>query len=237
MQRKKHSLTANVVLLIGSFMAASFAQAHYLWIEQDKARHAKLYFGEFQEGVREKTGGRLDDIKEPHAWRLDPQGKRQEIKVTRQSDHFDLGVANRTSSLIAEELAHEVKDWTQYGIGVVKPMFYARMEPLPTRSGSKPELVLDILPEAGARNVFTVYFRNAPLAKAKVMVYAPNLWMQEHRSDENGKVKIATPWPGLYVLEVIHMEKQPGEFQGKKFEAVRHRATLTFTTKVRANDK
>ena len=222
---------------LGLFAASLPAAAHYLWIEQYKARHAKLYFGEFQETVREKTGGRLDEIKTPRVWSLDAPGARQEIKVARQFDHFDVGVANRTSSLIAEELAHEVKDWTQYGIGVVKPMFYTRMEPLPTRSGSKPELVLDILPEAGARNAFTVYFRNAPLAKAKVMVYAPNLWMQEHRSDENGKVKIATPWPGLYVLEVIHMEKQPGEFQGKKFEAVRHRATLSFNTRIKNHGK
>lgn len=222
---------------LGLFAASLPAAAHYLWIEQDKARHAKLYFGEFQEAVREKTGGRLDEIKMPRVWSLDAQGARQEIKAARQSDHFDLGAANRTSPLIAEEPAYEVKDWTQYGHGVVKPMFYTRFSPLPMRSSGKPELDLDILPQNRSSNAFTVYFRNAPLAKARVTVYAPNLWMQEHRSDENGKVKIATPWPGLYVLEVIHAEKQPGEFQGKKFAAVRHRATLSFNTRIRDHGK
>lgn len=218
--------------------AVSFpAAAHYLWIEQDKARHAQLYFGEFQEEIREETGGRLDEIKAPHAWELDAQNMRRTIEVIRQSNHFDLDVANSAPSLIAEELTYEVKDWTQYGYGVVKPMFYARMGSPASHSGSKPELVLDILSEAGARNTFTVYFKNVPLAKAKIMVYAPNLWMQEHRSDENGKVKIATPWPGLYVLEVIHTEKQPGEFQGKKFSAVRHRATLSFNTRIKNHGK
>ena len=52
--------------------------------------------------------------------------------------------------------------------------------------------------------------------------------LQANATDENGKVNITTPWPGQYVLEVIYMEKQPGEFQGNKFEAFRHRATLTF---------
>lgn len=106
-------------------------------------------------------------------------------------------------------------------------MFYARFSPLLERSGTKPELMLDILPGSEA-HAFTVYFRNAPLAKTKVMVYAPNFWMQEHPTDENGKVKITTPWLGQYVLEAIYLEKPLGEFQGQKFEAFRHRATLTF---------
>jgi hypothetical protein len=205
------------------------AAAHYIWIEQDEMHHARLYFGEYQEQEREVSGGRLDEIKGPRAWLLDASGKRQEIKVARKENYFDLGVIpNRGLSVLAEELAYEVKDWTKPGIGIVKPMFYARFSPLLGRSTAKPELELDILPENGSPNAFIVYFRNAPLAKAKLMVYAPNFWMQEHPTDENGKVSITTPWPGQYVLEVIYLEKHPGEFQGQKFEAFRHRATLTF---------
>lgn len=63
------------------------------------------------------------------------------------------------------------------------------------------------------------------------------LWMQEHHSNENGKVKITTPWPGLYVPEVIHTEKQLGEFQGKKSSAVCHLATLSFNTRIRNHGK
>ncbi len=190
--------------------------------------HARLYFGEYQDQEREVSGGRLDEIKGPRAWLLDSNGKRQEVRVARKDNHFDLGmIPNRGSSVLAEELAYEVKDWTKPEIGIVKPMFYARFSPL-GRSTTKPELVLDILPGNESPNTFTVYFRNAPLAKAKVMVYAPNFWMQEHPTNENGKVNITTPWAGQYVLEVIYLEKQPGEFQGQKFEAFRHRATLTF---------
>jgi hypothetical protein len=214
------------------------AAAHYIWVEQDEMHHARLYFGEYQEQEREVSGGRLDEIKGPRAWLLDVSGKRQEIKVARKDNYFDLGVIpNRGSSVLAEELAYEVKDWTKPGIGIVKPMFYARFSPLLGRSAAKPELALDILPENGSPNAFTVYFQNAPLVKAKVMVYAPNFWMQEHPTDESGKVNITTPWPGQYVLEVIYLEKHPGEFQGKKFEAFRHRATLTFNIPAALHDK
>ena len=43
-----------------------------------------------------------------------------------------------------------------------------------------------------------------------------------------GKVKLETPWQGQYVLEVIHTDKTPGQFAGKAYESVRHRATYTF---------
>ncbi|HEX7235080.1 MAG TPA: hypothetical protein VF243_07415, partial [Nitrosospira sp.] len=58
---------------------------------------------------------------------------------------------------------------------------------------------------------------------------------QELSADENGKVIIPTPFTGQYVLEVIHRESQPGEFEGKQYEAVRHRATLTFILPVSSN--
>ena len=232
---KKLFTRATLVLL--GLATALPAMAHYIWIEQDEMHHARLYFGEYQEQLREASGGRLDAIKGPHAWKLDTRSNLQEIKVSRQSDHFDLDVANHASSMIAEEPAYGVMDLSQYGYGIVKPMFYARFSLLPVPSNGKPELALDILPESGSPNAFAVYFRNAPLARAKVMVYAPNQWMQEHRTDESGKVKITTPWPGHYVMDVVHVEKQTGEFQGQKFEAIRHRATLTFKATAAAHDK
>lgn len=205
------------------------ATAHYIWIERDEMNHARLYFGEYQDQEREISGGRLDEIKGPQAWLLDANGERQALKVIRRADHFELGMTpSPVSPLIAEEVGYEVKDWTKHGIGIVKPMFYTRFSPLLRRSTPRPELVLDILPENGTPDAFIVYFRNAPLAKAKLMIYAPNFWMQERHTDENGRVSITTPWPGQYVLEVIHLERHQGEFQGQKFEAFRHRATLNF---------
>ncbi len=60
MQFKKYPVSAKAVFLLAAFTLAPLANAHYLWIEPDKAGSAKLYFGEYQEGLREKAGGRLD---------------------------------------------------------------------------------------------------------------------------------------------------------------------------------
>ena len=227
-----------VVLVLAGLFHTLPAAAHYIWIERDEMNHARLYFGEYQDQEKEVTGGGLGKIKGPRAWLLDANGKRQELKVIRKENHFDLGMtSNRTSPLIAEELGYEVTDWSKHGIDIVKPMFYTRFSPLLRRSTPKPELVLDILPEGGSPNAFIVYLRNVPLVKAKLMIYAPNFWMQERHTDENGRVTITTPWSGQYVLEVTHLERQPGEYKGQKFEAFRHRATLNFNIPQTPHDK
>jgi hypothetical protein len=211
---------------IGLLFAHPPALAHYLWIEPDAARHARLYFGEYQENLREKSGGRLDTVKGPQAWNVDEAGRRRDITVAREADHFDLGPLTDTgAATLVEEAGAEVLDLTAYGQGVVRPMFYARYGG--GSAAPAPQLTLDILPDAGSGKRYTVYFKGAPLPKAKVSVYAPNLWLQERRADERGKLDIATPWPGRYVLEVIHVEKTPGTHAGRTFESVRHRATFT----------
>ncbi len=199
------------------------ASAHYIWIERQGGR-ARLYFGEYQDNEREKAGGRLDEIRGPRAWFLDRHGQRRELPADKRADHFDLGPVN-AAAVFAEEPGYEVRDWTRFGYGVSKPMFYARYATRGAVSAQEPQLTLDVLPLDTRR--LRVTFRGLPLAKAKVTVYAPNTWLQERRTDERGEVSIATPWPGQYVIEVTHVERQPGQFDGKSYENLRHRMTLS----------
>lgn len=201
--------------------------AHYLWIEQAPVESVKLYFGEIQEGVREVSGGRLDSIRELKAWTSNADGARQEMTVTQQPEYFDLGKAKSAGPVLAESLATPVREPKKAGDVSVKPLYYTRFNPASGISTKKPELMLDILPEAGSTDALTVYFNNAPLPQAKVLVYAPNLWMQEHTTDESGKIKINTPWAGRYVVDVAHKVEKPGEFEGKKFATTSHRSTLS----------
>lgn len=210
-----------------AFLSAVPASAHYLWIERDQTEDARLFFGEFQEDLREVTGGRLDAIAGPQAWSVDATGKSIDLKATRQANHFLLQAAPKGADVLAQETGIEVRDFTKQGRGIVKPMLYARYG-----TGSdpaRPALTLDIVRDGGAPSTFTVYFRKQPLAKTKVMVYAANGWGQQLQTDASGAVKISTPWPGPYVVQVRHTEKQPGEFRDQKFESIIHSATLSLT--------
>jgi hypothetical protein len=210
--------------LIAVVSLSEIGFTHYLWIEKADKGEAKVFFGEVQEGVKEKSGGRLDDIAAPLIQAVDASGKTKKLKFDRREDHFKVRGANE-DVLLVSEASHPVQDLREYGIGVVKPMFYARIE----RTGIRPKepaLDLDILP-TDAPNEYRVFFKKQPASGFKVMIYAPNLWMQELKTNESGVVKIETPWPGQYVLDVVHKETSVGTYKENKYEAIRHRGTYT----------
>lgn len=212
------------------------AQAHYLWLEKSGAE-TRLYFGEINE-VREKSPGRLDEIPAPKVWSGEGAARR-DYSAARTKTHFALTApaapapaAVKTAAagaMLASETGIGVKDWTKSGIGIVKPMFYARNVAWPAQAAVAPVHALDIVPVAGRKNQFQVFFNGAPLPKAKVAIVAPNDWTQDGRTDAQGQISLPTPWRGTYLLEVIYKEDKAGEFEGKKYEALRHRTTLTFT--------
>lgn len=210
-----------LALLIGLLTAVS-AEAHYIWIEQN-GEAKRLYFGEVEEGAREKSPGRLDEIRAPAA-----EAAGRALKVIRTGNYFDLGKSSARESATALEVTHEVRDWTQYGLGVVKPMFYARYLGSSEAQATGDSLVLDIVPVPERPNSFMLRFKGEPLPKTKVIVVGPNTWTQEFKTDGSGRVTVNTPWRGLYVLEAIHLEKSPGEYQGASYQGVRHRVALSF---------
>jgi len=208
--------------LLAAGLTACFcltANAHYIWIERD-AKSARLYFGEVAE-VRERSPGRLDEIRAPEVW---SPGSVAPLAAVRGKAYFAIA-GELKNQVLARETGYEVKNWS--GIGVVKPMFYARHSVWPLDATPAARHLLDIVPVGRRRDTFQVFFDGKPLPKAKVNLYAPNDWMQDHQTGADGTVKLLLPWRGQYVLEVIHKEERAGEFEGRKFDAFRHRAALT----------
>jgi uncharacterized GH25 family protein len=225
MKRSAFFLTAALVFP----WLTSLAGAHYLWIERDAgSSSAKVFFGEVAEDVKEKSGGRLDTFNAISASASDGKSASiRKLSVTKMDDHFLIAKAPSRSALLVRDEQVEVADLTKHGIGVVKPFFYARAG---SADGAKPVHTLDIVPLSTSSGTFRVFFRGAPLPDAKVMIYAPNRWMQEHKTDKDGTVTVSMPWPGQYVLDVTHKEETKDQFKGKPYEAMRHRATYTVVT-------
>lgn len=194
------------------------AQAHYLWLEP-VGGEAHLCFGEYENVLREKTGGRLDSIAAPEARAAD--GK--VINLQRKDDHIDLQ-SSANQPLTAQEFTMKVKDWRKHNIGIVKPMYYTRFAASEAEGASG--LELDIQPLGAGR--VRVSLHGKPLAKAKLLVYAPNQWTREYETDAAGETGIHTPWTGLYVVEVAYVEAVKGEYQGDAYEGIRHVGTLSF---------
>lgn len=96
-----------------------------------------------------------------------------------------------------------------------------------TRAAGRQPLQLRL--EAGAAPSLQVLWQNQPLAGAEVVVLEPGQEKgQELKTDAAGQV--ALKWkdlpPGLLGVRVRHVEARAGEEQGKKYQEVRHYATL-----------
>ncbi|MFZ5627628.1 MAG: DUF4198 domain-containing protein [Spirochaetota bacterium] len=215
-----------LLMLLSALLFTQMVSAHYIWIERDGSA-SRVYFGEIQDGEREKSPGKLDKIKGLRMFTVDRGGQSKEIKNAKTADFFK-AETGQTDFVLAQSLEVPVTDMKKYNWGLVKPMYYARHGAGVTSGPVRPALALDIVPVAGSKNVFQVFFNGAPLKGEKLMIYAPNTWAKEYKTDAEGKVKLETPWVGQYVLEVIHTDKSAGTFEGKAYESVRHRATYTF---------
>lgn len=222
----RHSLSRWAVglgLALG-FMAQ--ASAHYLWIEAQENEH-RLYYGEVQEGLREKSPGKLDAFAKLVAREFNAGGADGAVQVAPAAEYFILRAPAGTPQVVATDENQPVRDLGKYGLGMAKSNYYAKFLATPLQAQAA-GTALDMVPVAGKPRQFQVLFRGQPLAGAKVEVVAPNTWVQEHQSGNDGRVRINTPWKGRYTLHVLHVDKQAGEFGGARYDNLRNHMTLTF---------
>ena len=196
------------------------ASAHFIWLEQADGQ-TKLYFGEYEGGLREKTGGRLDTIAAPEAMTL--EDNTVSLTTKRAADYIAIEGANN-QPVIARDLSMKVKDMTKYHFGIAKPMYYARIGTGKAEGASSHALDIQPLGDKKVR----ISLNGRPLAKAKVKVIAPNQWLQELDADDNGETNFTAPWAGLYVLEVVYLEPVKGSYQNEAYENIRHVSTLSW---------
>lgn len=213
-----------VALACGLLFATGSARAHYLWLETDGAE-ARVYYGEAEADLREKSPGKLDNMNVPRVVAVPAAGPAAPLPVSRSAGYFAVAGADSAASLLAAEESAGIRDLAKYGLGMAKSNYYARYG-LPHGQEVETGLVLDV---AGrAPNQLTVLYRGRPLKDAKVEVIAPNTWVQEHKTDAQGSVAINTPWRGRYVVHVLHIDPTPGSFEGKRYDSLRNHFTYSF---------
>ena len=209
----KTLLTTSLLAVAGS------ACAHAIWLERD-AKGVHLYYGEYDEAKREPSPGRLDDLGTPQAF---VQGA--PVVGQKGAQGWSFGTASKGAEVRAEAAESPVRDWRKQGIGIVKPLFFARYADGP--AAQKPAAELDLVP-TGTAGEFQLFLKGQALAAVKVVIVAPNGWTREVKSDAEGRIEVAMPWRGVYVLEATHVVPESGEYKGVAYEARRMRATLSY---------
>ena len=207
--------TQAILVAVMSGLLSFNAAAHSLWLEGD-ANASKLYFGEYDENLREPSPGRLDSIIAPIATVIDATGTERSVNASRSNDHFDIPGG---TVVLVQALKQPVREpQAENPAPAQKRFYYARLG----KGGSLP---LDIQ-QPGA-NLLRLSFMGKPLAKTEIVLTAPSGWQKHLRTDENGETGFSLPEPGLYVAEARHTLDKPGEFEGKAYAVEIHIVTLS----------
>lgn len=199
--------------------------AHAIWIEP-VAGATHVCFGEYDANLREKTGGSLDKVTALEVSFL-ATNSTDKLNFTRQADFLlltnnDQPIKDK-EAVTVQATKSKVRDSKDTKIGMVKPMQYARFAIADIEPAST--LALDIQPIA--KNTFRLNLNGKPLAKTTLVVTAPNQWQREFKTNDAGEVSFDKPWDGLYVIEASYVEPIKGEFEGEKYDAIRHVSTLS----------
>lgn len=213
-------------LALAAWLLPVGSQAHYLWLEAPEGTEARLYFGEYEQQLREKSPGALDRIVGPQAWQLGADGTRKPVAIALKDGHF--AIASGSRPVLVEQQPDKVVDMSMHGgTGRVRSIRYARLDA--PGADARPALALDIVPVRAGAALYRVVADGAPLAKAKVELHAPNGWSRELTTDAQGQVRISAPWPGTYVLQTSQTLAQPGELKGERYDGLRRSVTLSVT--------
>lgn len=205
-------------LLTLSFVGA--ASAHSLWLERQRDG-LRLYFGEFEENLREASPGLLD--------RLSPQAKvavagDTALKVEKTADFFTVaGAVGADDSVVAEDVRiseRRAGEKTTRVLSRLGARYVADFKERP------PTNTLDVVP-AGKPGAFKVFYQGKPLTKAKLELIAESGWKREFKTDEQGAVEAPLPWRGTYVIEVQHTDATPGKLGEEAYDTVRCASTLS----------
>ncbi|MFN3437001.1 MAG: hypothetical protein ACK41V_04865 [Acidovorax sp.] len=205
--------------LKSSLLACSLVVAHQaaladaLWLERH-ATGARAHWGE--QGQRSPA---LPTLLAPRAYLAD--GK--DLPITPQAAYIDVSLGDRQASATATpaDLRFVASRVSPQG---VLTYYQARLGRQETRAVNDLELV----PTAAGGNTFKLVWKGQNVAATQVHVETSAGWRRTLAPGADGTVQLETPFPGQYVLEVTARVNGSATVEGKKYDDVRHTATLSF---------
>lgn len=214
-----------VMTLLLFALAAVPVQAHFIWIVPDgpEGTKAKVVFSE---GLEPDDAVPVEKIAGTKLWGRDGAGKATALDWKKTEHAYLVRVPDKDIAVLGGVC--------QYGViqrGKGKPFLlvyypkFIRGRVDAVKGWDK--LVLEIVPQGA--EAFQVLFAGEPVADAEVVVLGPAAESKETlKTDAKGKFKLRSATPGLYGIRTRYVETKAGDHEGKKYEEVRHYATLVF---------
>lgn len=210
--------------------------AHALFIKtaangkKGTAQEVKIFYGEPGENQPEKLGDWWSDTKEFSLWLINPQGEKEQLKVTPKDDHFVASFTPAADGVYTLSISHTVKQIAgkkQYQFNAAALVSVGKANVGNTALANKADLgvFVDALASLKAGKAITLssHFKAQPTADVAISVFAPKGWTKQVKTGTDEKTTFIPEWPGTYLLEAGKNEKVAGQ----AFESIERIATLS----------
>ncbi|MEZ0542729.1 DUF4198 domain-containing protein [Fibrella arboris] len=233
----KKSLSSLLLLLLLPLLT----EAHSYWLELKgsgkvgEPMTVQCYFGELENGLREKAD-KLGGIKAFTASVLLPNGTSEPLTLLPAENCYQAQfIPNQagTYQVLLVNDTRPVQDWTKHNLGIVRPREYLRAicQIGGGMLSAKPVFYLDATPVskpvAGKAATVLITKDGAAYANAPVKLTMPDGKQSKLTADANGLLTLTPTGAGQYVVDVDFMDKTPGNYQEKEYQAVRNKMALT----------
>jgi hypothetical protein len=225
---KSTLINTGFVLCAGALLARP-AHAHFLWGHVVPSETGGSTFQvTLAEGSGEMTTVALDKIKTAKAWSVG--GSSLPLKAEGAALAANFKTKNEVA---AARQYYGVLDKTATGRGVFLLEYEAKAAQDISKAGLNAKLELEFFAHRDAGGVLvTLKYNGKPLPNTAVKLHIPGAESekpQELTTDANGQLHFETTQAGLYGLRAAAVENKPGQFEGKKYDLLRHYTTLTFS--------
>lgn len=192
-----------------AMLCCSAAHADYIWMERDAT--AGVTRAVLAEPQSERNPPSAEDLGDARAFLADGNN----LPMTLADGRFLIQTAaNQDLRFTAKRVAADG--------GLI--FYQARLGRNETTAVNDLELV----PTTPGGNTFKLYWKGNSVAASQVNVYTSQQWTRSFKAAEDGSVTITTPFAGRYVLELVAKVNGSVTLDGKKYDDVRHVATLVF---------
>ncbi len=205
------SFSSTILPTLGFALAAlsSVAHADYVWLERDANGAPHAYVGELAADKQPPAS-----VTAPRAYLAD--GKDLPVSAVEQALVVDTSATGDVRLVTSRVGEKGVLNYYQARYG---------------RSETKAVNDLELVPTEPNGNTFKLVWKGNTVAASQVNVETSAGWSRVLKPAADGTVTLPTQFPGLYLLEVTARVNGSVTVDGKKYDDVRHTATLTFDVK------
>lgn len=204
----RKNLLAGTCVVLGMLLATSASAQQYVWLSKDDAGVVSAQSGALHEPPLAVTP--LAAMKATSDTKVLPlQAEAQRVVIASEG--------NKDIRFTATEERDQMLIYHQARLG---------------RHDTTAVNDLELVPTTPNGNTFKLMWKGSAIAASQVNVVTSDGWYKTLTPAADGSIALATPFSGLYVMDVtVRVNNASVTLGNKKYDDVRHSATLSFEVK------